>query len=36
MMLIKINELKQNKLKGLYTEEQYNQKLSQILGGDFS
>ena len=36
MMLVKINELKQGKSKGLYTDEQYNQKLSQILGGDFS
>jgi len=36
MMLIKINELKQGKSKGLYTDEQYNQKLSKILGGDFS
>lgn len=36
MMLVKINELKQGKSKGLYTDEQYNQKLSKILGGDFS
>lgn len=36
MMLIKIQELKAQKSKGLYTDEQYNQKLSKILGGDFS
>ncbi len=36
LMLLKIQKLKAEKSKGLYTDEQYNQKLSKILGGDFS
>lgn len=35
LMIAKITELKQKKEKGVYTEEQYNSKLSKILGGEF-
>ncbi len=35
LMISKISELKHNKEKGAYTEDQYNSKLSKILGGEF-
>lgn len=34
IMIAKINELKQKKEKGVFTQEQYNSKLSKILGGE--